>query len=533
MVKYAFGPFLLDLDLAQLSSAGEEIALEPRAFSLLCYLIENNDRLISKDELVETIWDGRFISDAAVSTLVKTARRAVGDDGKAQKYIRTVHGRGFRFVGEVRPVVATASSPAATAEPEPTVPTEPDFEGGRPSIAVLPFRLIGTTDSYSSMADAVPAELISSLSRLRWLRVVARGSTFRFRSASPDLDTIRDVLGASYCLSGDVEVLGSGLALSVELSDTRDGRVVWGERLSGKVDDVHQMRSDIISLVTSSMELHISLNEAERARLRSPESLDAWSVYHVGLKHMYRFNRHDNAIAARHFARANELDPGFARGYAARSFISFQTAFLRHSVDPSKDIEDARRFAEKCVEIDPLDPFGNFTYGRSHWLRGDPEAGQAWIERAVSLSPSFAQGIYAHAWADVMAGRGAEAVLQLDTAIALSPLDPFLYAMQSARGIACLHEGDLQEAALWAERGARQPGAHYLIAAFSAAINRIAGNDEKARYWAETTLSRRPEASLEHFFGAFPMRDAGTRRAVGDALSALGFPGNDPDVSRA
>jgi tetratricopeptide (TPR) repeat protein len=186
---------------------------------------------------------------------------------------------------------------------------------------------------------------------------------------------------------------------------------------------------------------------------------------------------------------------------------------------------------EKCVELDPFDPFGNFTYGRSHWLRGDPEAGQAWIERAVSLSPSFAQGIYAHGWADMMAGRGREAVRQYDTAIGLSPLDPFLYAMQSARGFALLHCGDLEEAALWADRGARQPGAHYLIPAIAAGINRIAGNDSMARYWADITLARRPETSLEHFFGAFPLEDTRTRRALGEALSALGFAGKDPDIA--
>jgi TolB-like protein len=321
-------------------------------------------------------------------------------------------------------VAAIPAAPAA--EPVPAMPSGPDIDGGRPSIAVLPFRLIGSTEAYGAIADAVPAELISSLSRLRWLRVVARGSTFRFRDATPDLDAIREKLGAGYCLSGDVEVFGSGLAISVELSDTREGRVVWGERLSGKVDDVHQMRSDIVNLVTSSMELHISLNEAERVRLRSPESLDAWSVYHVGLRHMYRFNRNDNTIAAQLLTRATELDPGFARAYAARSFTQFQIAFLRYETDTTAAIENARRFAEKCVELDPFDPFGNFTYGRSHWLRGDPEAGQAWLERAVSLSPSFAQGIYAPGWADMMAGRGREAVRQYDTAIGLSPLDPFL-----------------------------------------------------------------------------------------------------------
>lgn len=526
-MKFHFDEFILDLSLGQLSRRNEDVAVEPRAFALLSYLVENRERLISKDELVEKIWDGRFISDAAISTLIKTARRAVDDDGKSQKLIRTVHGRGFRFVGSLQKPDVARVTPDVPPESEPQG-LQQAMAGGRPSIAVLPFRQIGQSETYGAMADAVPSELIASLSRLRWLRVVARGSTFRFRDGAPDMTEVRNALGATYCLTGDVEIFGSNLAISVELSDTRDGQIVWGERMSGKIDDVHQMRIDIVNLVISALELHISLNEAEHARLRAPESLDAWSLFHLGLRHMYRFNRTDNAIAESHFTRATELDPEFARAYAALSFTNFQVAFLNYKADASVEIANAQRFAERSVELDPMDPFGNFTYGRSQWLRGEPENGQAWIERSINLSPSFARAIYAHGWADVMAGRGVAAVEQLDTAMALSPLDPFLYAMQSAKGLALLHENDLQAASSWADQGARQPGAHYLIGAIAAGINQIAGNEGQAQYWADQTLKRRPDASIAQFFVAFPFRDEPVSKALQDALATLGI----PDISR-
>jgi len=139
------------------------------------------------------------------------------------------------------------------------------------------------------------------------------------------------------------------------------------------------------------------------------------------------------------------LEPDFARAYAARSFTSFQSAFLKYTNDSSAEVGNARRFAEKCVELDPVDPFGNLTLGRAHWLRGDPEAGIPWIDRSVELSPNFAQGFYA--------GRGTEALAQIEKAIALSPLDPFLYAMQCARGMAYLQLE--QCCALGRERRAR------------------------------------------------------------------------------
>lgn len=518
---YRFDPFTLDLSLGHLLRDGEEVAIEPRAFALLCYMVENRGRLISKTELVENIWGGRFISDTAISTLIKTARRAVDDDGKAQRLIRTVHCRGFRFAGTVTPSAAAEIRQVFSGDTTPDGTAE--IFGGQPSIAVLPFRQIGESEAFRAIADAVPSELISSLSRLRWLKVVARGSTFRFRDDTPNMDSIRTALGASYCLTGDVEIFGANLVLSVELVDTRDSHIVWGDRLSGKIDDVHQMRTDIVNLVTSAMELHISLNEADRARLRSPESLDAWSLYHLGLRHMYRFNASDNAIAADHFARAVKLDPGFARAHAARSFTSFQSAFVNYRSDRIVEIENARRYAEKCLELDPMDPFGNFNYGRSYWLLNDHESGQTFLERSVGLSPSFSHGMYAHAFTNLMAGRGAQAISELETAISLSPLDPFLYAMQTAKGFSLLHTGDLGQACQWADIGSRQPGAHYLVTVIAAAIHQIAGNPAQAQYWAERTLQLRSNASIQQFFQAYPLRDETVKHSVQSSLVELGF----------
>jgi len=355
------------------------------------------------------------------------------------------------------------------------------------------------------------------------LKVVARGSSFRFRDASPDMEDIRSRLGATYCLTGHIEIFASNLTLSIELADTRDGTVVWGDRMSGKIDEVHQMRSDIVKLVSSAMELHISVHEAERARLRFPESLDAWSHFHLGLRHMYRFNATDNAIAEGHFARATALDPNFARACAARSFTSFQSAFVNYGTDREIEIENARRYAEKCLEIDPMDPFGNFNFGRSYWLVKDHEAGQTFLDRAIGLSPSFSQGMYAHAFTNLMAGRGEPAIARLDEAIRLSPLDPFLYAMQSAKGFSLAHTGDLEQACHWLDIGSRQPGAHYLVSIIAAAINKIAGKHDQALYWADRTRQQRPSASIQQFFEAYPLRDEALRFKVQAALRDLGF----------
>ncbi len=234
----------------------------------------------------------------------------------------------------------------------------------------------------------------------------------------------------------------------------------------------------------------------------------------------------DNAWADGYFGRSLDLDPGFARAYAARSFTSFQAAFLRYGHNRDRAVHDARRHAEAGLAIDPDDPFVNFNFGRSHWLVGDPAAGQGWIDRATSLSPSFAQGYYAHAWADVMAGKGAQSIEDLQKAMTLSPLDPFRYAMESAMGVAHLHVGDLEAAADWSVRGAGRPGAHYLIATIAMALSELAGKRDEARYWAAQTRARRLDASIDQFFAAFPFDSQDRRRDIREALLAHGFSDN-------
>ena len=194
------------------------------------------------------------------------------------------------------------------------------------------------------------------------------------------------------------------------------------------------------------------------------ENLDAWSAYHLGLQHLYRFNRGDNGAATALFQRAAVLDPTFARAHAALSFVHFQSGFMHYTDDIASAVSQARRFAERGLELDPLDPFVNFTMGRTYWLQGDLETGLGWLERATAISPHYAQGIYARAWTEVLSGRAGDARQHVDLAMRLSPLDPLHYAMLTTRAFTHMASAEDAEAAHWAERGARSPGAHVLVA---------------------------------------------------------------------
>jgi DNA-binding winged helix-turn-helix (wHTH) protein len=528
---YQFGPFELDLSKVELREGDKTRAMEPQVFALLALLVENRERLVSKDEIIEKVWDGRIVSDAAVTSRVKSARHALGDDGKSQRFIRTIHGQGYRFIASAKVLRSTASfnTPALTGGPlvegaasGSTDATQHLDMSTRPSLGVLPFRLVGNGGKYSALAVALPDELITELSRLRWLFIIARGSSFRLQAGS-DIREIGALLQVRYCLSGTVEVLDRNIVVAVELADTQDGGIVWAERFSGRIDDVHVMREDIRSRVLMALEIHIPVHEANLARHRAAENLDAWSAYHLGLHHLYRFNRLDNVAATGLFQRAVALDPGFARAYAGLSFIHFQSAFMRYSDNITTEMGQARRFAERGVELDPLDPFVNFTMGRTFWLEGDLETSLGWLERSTTISPHYAQGIYARAWTEALANRPQDGRANADLAMRLSPLDPLHYAMLATRAFTHMALGEDVEAAHWADRAARSPGAHVLIAMIAAAAHALTLDSARAAHWTSNVRERNSSLTRADFSRAFPMQSDAMRFRVLQALAQLGF----------
>lgn len=517
----AFADVEIDLGKGEIRRGGTEVRAAPRVVALLHLLAENSDRIVTKDEIVEKIWDGRIISESAISTSIKEARQAIGDDGARQAYVRTMHGQGFRCVAEVR-VLAPATTTTAPGHPSLLEPTL-DLLSGKPSLAVLPFGNVASEGTPDPLGDGLAAELISALSRLRYISVTARGSSFRFRQSAPDLETISKVLGVRYCLSGVVETDGPEFAITLELARTQDGVVIWSDRFSGPKENIHEVRSRIVAEVISALELHVPLNEAEAARLRTPDRLDAWAEYHLGLQHLFRFNQRDSLVAEERFKNAVAREPGFARAHAGLSFVSFQQAFMGYGDDPARHKQEALARAEKSLELDLLDPFGNHCMGRAKWMEGDLDAADTWLGRSLEISPNFAQGHYLRSLIGTLAGKDGSMRDGSKLAMALSPLDPLLYAMMGSQAMSYMSEERFDEAAIWGQRAVQAPGSHYLLGMVCAAAQHLKGDHEKATYWVDKTKSRRPDVTIERFFEAFPFQPGPTRERMDRALREAGF----------
>ena len=519
---YSFDRFRLDTAQYRLQCAGETIHVEPLVFDLLELFVRHPGEVITRERMIAEVWDDRFVSDATLSTAVKSARRALGDSGEAQTYIQTVRGRGFRFCADI---VSDGTAPVVRVE-QPALPlgeTEAPPVARAPSIAVLPFTRLGDAGAYGGLEDAIPHEVILALSRFRWLFVIARGSSFQFRGPDADIAAVGRSLNVRYCLTGTLEIFGRQLAVSVELSDTASGGVVWGNRFAGSLDDVHQLRSDIVSGIASALESQIQLNEAIQAQGKATETLDAWQAFHLGLKSMHLYTRDGNEAAGTLFRRAIALDPAFARAHAGLSFAHFQNAFMRYTPDREAELLAAQRCAEKGLELDPMDPFSNFNMGRSFWLRNDLDTALLWLERSTSICPNYAQGIYSRALVDTLAGRSGIGARNVDLAMGLSPLDPLLYGMRGAKALGHITDGDYAGAARWGDAAARTPRAHPIIDLIAVAGHALNGDDAMARHWADIARTRKPDATRAYFFDGLPVQHLETRERIARALGKHGF----------
>ncbi len=513
---FEFGQLRLDTNAVELRGPSGVVPLEPKCFALLKFLVEERARAVPKEELFEAIWSGVFVTDGSLSTAVKQLRAALGDDGRRQEIIKTVRGIGFRFVAPVTTVAPAQpqNSQAQTSEPL-------SAESSRPTVAIRPFQLIGADPLYHAIAEAIPSEIIATLSRLRWLNVIARGSSFRFTADASGDDDMAARLGAQFLVSGSVEWMGPRIALFVQVSDARSDQVIWSDRRTGALDEIYEMRAAVARDLSNALELGLSRHEAERLSLLQTENLDAWGHYHLGIRHMYRYNAADNEIAARHFEQAVVLDPGFSRAHGGLSYTEFQNAFQYFGSDRQHHIDLTLHHAEEAVRQGESDPFCNLMYGRARWLADDAEGGLVWVDRSIALNPNYALGYYNNATLNTVLCDGAAAEVSSGKALFLSPMDPQLQSMYGTRALAALISDDLVAARQYADRALHAPNPHLYVFIIAAAVFRRSGDGQRADQCIAAIQKKNARFGKAEFLTHFNLRDAGQYKVVSDALSDL------------
>ncbi len=508
---FRFAAYEVDLVRQELRRDGIVMSIEPQVFDVLAYLVQHHDRIVSKDELLETVWKGRIVSDAALNSRISAARRAVGDDGTAQALIRTVHKRGFRFVqdvqvgevalsAEIREFSAgqIASQDAPTLAPA-VAPAEPLPLPNKPSIAVLPFQNMSGDPEQEYFADGLTEDIITGLSQQQWFFVIARNSSFTYKGEAGDVRQIAGQLGVRYILEGSVRKSASRVRVTGQLIDAALGTHLWAERYDRELSDIFELQDEITTRVVGSVSPQILIAEAARVRRKTPQIIEAWDLVMQALPYMWRMTTEDHGRAQDLLLEAIALDPEYAHAYALLGW-TYVTMFNLDTGRPIHEFtERALDAGTRAVELDDQEPWAQLVLGLAHARRRHPKPALLHLSRAIELNPNFALGHAGLGYGLAAGGQPQRGLEALEQAHRLSPRDPFLaiYA-PTVRYMALFALGRYEEAiSVCRATIARHPkhaGAWRLLTVSLALLGKI----EEAQAALKQTLALQPDLSLSH-----------------------------------
>ncbi len=466
-MKTRFGPFEIDTAAFELRQDGRPVRIEPRVLELLIYLVQNPDRVVTKSELVDRIWQGRAISDAAITSAIKAARRALSPHGAA--FIVTVHGRGVRFTEPSRP------------EPEPPADAAPPEAPRPPSVIVLPFRNVSSDPEQQHLADGITVDVIGSLARHRWLRVVGAGAAFSVEAAGRDLRRIGLDFGVRYVMEGAVRRAGDVVRVSVELLSAEDGRLVWSERYEREMIDVFTLQDDIARAIAAAIEPMLLAAEATRAPAAPTRRLDVWDHYHRGVSDLYSFDPDRLATARAHLETAVALDPDFASAHARLAYAHVQLYYFPPFEARADTLARAEAAARRALALDDRDALGFLALGCAMLLQGRLHDAVGCFDAAMVRHPGHAQPHIAKGETLCFLGRNAEAVQEFDQARRFSPQDPLIWSALANRGLALLRLGEREAALESVIEAARHPRANWWAHAMRLSVHGHLGQEAATR----------------------------------------------------
>jgi TolB-like protein len=387
---YLFDNYVLDGSRRELRRAGTLVPVEPQVFDLLEFLIQNRERVVSKDDLVGAIWNGRAISESALSNRINGARSAVEDTGKDQRFIRTLPRKGVRFVGAVRedqespPAAGPTKQPAESARAEPSLPD-------RPSIAVLPFQNMSDDPEQDYFADGVVEDIINGLSRLRRMFVIARNSSFTYKGRAVDVKQVGRELGVRYVLEGSVRKAANRVRLTGQLIDAMTGAHISSDRFDGGIQDIFDLQDQMASSVVGAIMPKLEQAEIERAKCKPTESLDAYDYFLRGMARFYQRSREATDEALRLFKTAIDFDPEFAAAYGMAAWCHAWRKMNGWMTDAARESAEATRSARRAVELGKDDATALARGGHAlAFIGGDLDSGVVFLDRALVLNPNLA-----------------------------------------------------------------------------------------------------------------------------------------------
>jgi TolB-like protein/tetratricopeptide (TPR) repeat protein len=500
-VQFFFADHALDTDRRELRSGSEPVAVEPQVFDLLVYLLQNRDRVVSKDDLIASVWGGRIVSDSTLTSRINAARKAVGDSGEDQKLIRTSPRKGLRFVGIVRTqpdgVAAGYAPPDEIREQSrPALPL-PD----RPAVAVLPFTNMSGEPEQEYFSDGITDDIITALSKLRWFFVIARNSSFIYKGRAVHMKQVAEELGVRYVLEGSVRKGGERVRITAQLNAVQD---------------------EITEAIVAAIEPQLYVAENFRAQRKPPDSMDAWDLVMRALSHYWRLTRQDNVVAQALLEKAITIDSNYGQ---ALGVLAASYTFSAHMgwADMAIVAPIAERAALAAILADGEDPWAHLALGCVYLFARRLDDSLAEFELALRLNPNFslAQGYYGLALS--YCGRWEEGDLAARRALRLSPRDPFSALYYGIDSYAQFVGRNYDEAMRLARQALRQRGdfvgAHRVLTAAAGML----GQTEVATAALQELRRAQPNISLAWIANQMPIKQDAERQHYLEALRRAGL----------
>lgn len=536
---------------------GRDARLEAKAMQVLIYLAEHAGQVVSRAELEEQLWPGRFVTADSVTSAIAKLRRVFGDDAHQPNVIETVPKSGYRLIANVRPIEeaeehALASSGLAAAlkplrrrpgaawviaaalalvigfvawvllRPEGTALSPMRALVQQPVVAVLPFENLGADPEQDYFANGITADLITDLSRIKALSVIALGAVFGYEGGIGGARQISRDMNLDYVVVGRVQRLGNRLRINVQLIEASGERALWGERYSGSMTDLFDVQDRIASDVISALKVKLSASEQALLADRPTANVVAYDHYLRGMQDHGSRTALQNLSARDHFRRAIELDPAFARAYAGLAMTYSREAIDGWTADPLRALDLAAELAAQAVAMAPNSPQAYFVEGQVELFRGRHARAIAAAERAIEAEPNYADAYALLAWTLNYTGQPEAALSALDQAGRLSPRPPASYA--EILGEIQFTQGKYRKSASTFERVLGINPGYSRARMWNAAALAAAGRIDSAEWEVDELLVLNPELTLTRLAFAFPFSDPSELDRVQTALRNAGLP---------
>jgi TolB-like protein len=513
-MSHKFAGFSLDRERGLLRDGKVDVQLRAKSLELLLHLVSNAGRVVSKSELLDAVWNGLAISEDSLTQCIHDVRRALGDS--EQKLVRTVPRRGYLFPAEM------------LEAPKIGQPNNEEVAGpipGRPSLAVLPFLNLSGDPDQDYFADGMAEEIITALTRIKWLVVISRNSSFAYKGRAVDVKIVSHELGVRYLLEGSVRKASGRIRVSAHLVDADTGVQLWAERFDGTVEDIFELQDQITSRVVGAIAPKLESAEIDRAGRKATANLQAYDYYLRSLSGFYRITRPGNDEALFNLYRAIDLDPSFATAYGLAARVLVQRNSGGWIDDFEREFGEAEKLARRAVELGQDDAVALSCAAFALCdLCGDPKSAVICVDQALGLSPSLASAWLYSSWIRCAIADVKIALEHIQCVRRLSPNDPQAFSIHCCEGIVHFTAGNYRQALTSAEAAMQVKFDHILANCLAVTSAIHAGLADEAAAALRRVLRFNPSLSISRVSRIQPFYDKEVERVWFKGLREAGLP---------